>query len=126
VGILVELLNNAYKYAAANETIAVLLCATPSDLRLSVSNSGVEISKDQLSHIFDKFYRIPSHNPWKHKGTGLGLALLRKRVEQLQSTIIVSSDHKWLTFTLQIPWSIEQDSLVFLPNWDAPTTTDQG
>ncbi|WP_190944373.1 GAF domain-containing sensor histidine kinase [Nostoc flagelliforme] len=108
-GILVELFNNAYKYTPANETIAVLLRATPSALRLSVSNSGVEISTDELAHIFDKFYRIPSHNPWKHKGTGLGLALLRKRVEQLQSTIIVSSEQKWITFTLQIPWSIEQD-----------------
>jgi signal transduction histidine kinase len=97
-GILVELFNNAYKYTPANETIAVLLRATPSALRLSVSNSGVEISTDELAHIFDKFYRIPSHNPWKHKGTGLGLALLRKRVEQLQSTIIVSSEQKWITF----------------------------
>jgi len=72
-------------------------------LLLSVSNSGVEIPLEEHHRIFDKFYRIPSSDPWKHGGTGLGLALVKGLVEHLQGTITVKSTAGQTTFTVELP-----------------------
>lgn len=74
-------------------------------LRLSVSNSGVEIPQEEHHRIFDKFYRIPSSDPWKHGGTGLGLALVKGLVERLQGTITVESAEGQTTFTIELPFT---------------------
>ncbi|MDX2230938.1 MAG: PAS domain S-box protein [Leptolyngbyaceae cyanobacterium bins.349] len=75
-------------------------------IQIKVANSGVEIPPEELSHVFDKFYRVPNNDPWKHGGTGLGLALVKKRVERLQGTISVTSADRWTTFTIQLPRSL--------------------
>jgi signal transduction histidine kinase len=77
--------------------------ATAEFLQLWIGNSGVEIPESELTHIFDKFYRVPNHDPWKHGGTGLGLALVKKLVEHLKGTIEVNSSNSQTTFTLQFP-----------------------
>ena len=103
--IVIELLNNACKYTPAGEEIAIAAKATAKTLKITVSNSGVEISAAEQGRIFDKFYRIPHNDPWKHGGTGLGLALVKKLVEQIGATIQVSSDtgqtHFTVSFSLQ-------------------------
>jgi GAF domain-containing protein len=101
--ILNELLNNACKYTPAGETITVSAWATQDILSLSVSNSGIEIASEEQKYIFEKFYRIPSHDPWQYGGTGIGLALVKKLVELLGSTIEVESHASQTTFTLQFP-----------------------
>ena len=107
--ILNELLHNACKYTPANETIIVSVQAIdPSIMQISVSNSGVEIAAAELERVFDKFYRIPNSNPWQHRGTGLGLALVKRLVEQLQGTIEASSTQGWTTFTVQLPLTLNQ------------------
>ncbi len=79
--------------------------ATPS-LYLSVANSGVEISADERERIFDKFYRIPNGDPWKHGGTGLGLTLVKKLTERLQGKIWIESGAGQTTFILQFPLTL--------------------
>ena len=74
-----------------------------SSLNFQISNSGVEISPEQLTHIFDKFYRIPNNNPWKHGGTGLGLALVKKLVEPLGGSIQASSGDRLTHFVVELP-----------------------
>ncbi|MEL6320955.1 MAG: ATP-binding protein, partial [Cyanobacteria bacterium J06626_14] len=69
------------------------------------TNSGVSIAEDEYHRVFDKFYRIPSNDPWKYGGTGLGLALIRKLVESIGSSIRVSSTTNTTTFTVSIPCS---------------------
>jgi PAS domain S-box-containing protein len=78
-------------------------CLPASFLLLHISNSGVEIPDTELSRIFDKFYRIPSHDPWKCGGTGLGLALVKRLVEHLGATIQVQYASGWLTFSIKFP-----------------------
>jgi PAS domain S-box-containing protein len=101
--ILTEVLNNACKYTPPGGTITVSAQAVNDTLQVYVSNTGVEIPQEELTHIFDKFYRIPNNDPWKHGGTGLGLALVKKLVEQLKGTIQVNSSKSQTTFTLQFP-----------------------
>lgn len=113
--ILTELLQNACKYTPPGETItisalackaedatSVLLPPSPA-FSLAVSNSGVEISASDLTLIFDKFYRIPNSDPWKNGGTGLGLALVKRLVEQLSGSIEVISSDNLVCFTVKLP-----------------------
>lgn len=99
--ILIELLNNACKYTPPGELITVSARNRVDAVLLCVSNSGVEIPTDEMSRIFEPFYRIPKNDPWKYSGTGLGLALVRKLVRNLGGAICVDSAAGSTTFTLQ-------------------------
>jgi len=121
--ILSELLNNACKYTPAGEQIVVTVRVISGDkednednkaeslphyppaggVQIDVSNSGVRIPTEELLRIFDPFYRIPKNDPWKHGGTGLGLALVKKLLVRLQGKIDVTSTQDWTTFTIEIP-----------------------
>jgi signal transduction histidine kinase len=103
--ILTELLHNACKYTPPGDAIAVSTRFEPVTLNviLAIANSGVEIPAHELKYVFDKFYRVPNNDPWKHGGTGLGLALVKKRVERLSGAIAVASQDGWTTFTIQLP-----------------------
>jgi signal transduction histidine kinase len=106
--ILTELLNNACKYTSRGERIwiAVQVSQTNVDaLELHIGNSGIEIPENERSRIFDKFYRVPGTDPYRQGGTGLGLALVKKLVEQVRATIQVSSCSGETTFTLTLPFS---------------------
>lgn len=113
--ILTELLQNACKYTPVREAIAITVNLIPNDdwmdcssqLWITVSNTGVELPAAECERIFDKFYRIPSHDPWKHGGTGLGLALVKKLVERLEGTVEVEGTAGQTTFRVMLPIAIE-------------------
>jgi signal transduction histidine kinase/DNA-binding NarL/FixJ family response regulator len=108
--VLAELLNNACKYTQANGTIYFKAQVVPvastagSVVQFTISNTA-EIVETELSHIFEKFYRIPNADPWGQGGTGLGLALVQKLVTHLGGTIAVTSTQGWTTFSVQLPYS---------------------
>ena len=101
--VLKELLTNACKYTPAQEMISIIAWEEEEKVFVSVSNSGVEIPLEEQKSIFEKFYRIPSHDPWQYGGTGIGLALVKKLVELLGATIRVTSQEGQTTFTIQLP-----------------------
>lgn len=109
--ILAELLCNACKFTSAGGEITVELCSklvstkALSMLQLSVKNSGV-ISLNEHSRIFDRFYRIAHSDRWKHDGTGLGLALVKKLTEHLGGTIQVECGDGQTCFTVEIPVNV--------------------
>ena len=104
---LTELLHNAFKYTPSGENITVSARLSSSQSRnfiqIEVSNTGVEIPALERDRIFDKFYRIPNNDPWKHGGTGLGLSLVKKIVQRLGGAIWVESCHSLTQFILQLP-----------------------
>ncbi len=103
--ILAELLNNACKYTAQGGEISLRLryISDPRPLvHIQVANAS-EISEAELPRIFDKFYRVPNSDPWKQGGTGLGLALVKRLVEQLQGNIGATSQQGKTTFTVNLP-----------------------
>jgi PAS domain S-box-containing protein len=106
--ILTELLHNACKYTPAGGQITVTADISADErspdqfLLLRIANTGVEISPAERDRIFDKFYRIPKSDPWKHGGTGLGLALVKKLSERLGGTVRVESGHGQTTFVLEL------------------------
>ncbi|GAB1544718.1 hypothetical protein NUACC21_73940 [Scytonema sp. NUACC21] len=98
-----ELLNNACKYTAAGGeiVIAVHKDTSTSTTVITISNS-TEIPAAGLPKIFEKFYRVRSPEFKKQQGTGLGLTLVEKLVEQLKGTIEVESTGGWTTFSLKL------------------------
>lgn len=101
--IFTELLNNACKYTPSGETIAISAYTQGKNFYLSITNTGIEIPPEELPHIFNKFYRIPNNDPWKYSGIGLGLALVKKLVEQIGGIITVQSNNNRTQFIVQLP-----------------------
>jgi PAS domain S-box-containing protein len=101
--IIAELLNNACKYTPMEESITLSVETTADKIQFQVCNTGVEIPARELSHVFEKFYRVPSNDPWKQGGTGLGLALVQKLCEQLGGSILAESSEKRTCFTVELP-----------------------
>jgi PAS domain S-box-containing protein len=101
--ILAELLTNACKYTPAGGHISVTVQPQSASMQLNVSNTSADVSASELTHIFDKFYRIPKSDPWKQGGTGLGLALVQKLVGHLGGTITVESRSGQLHFKVELP-----------------------
>ncbi|OUL30000.1 PAS domain-containing sensor histidine kinase [Nostoc sp. 106C] len=105
--ILIELLTNACKFSPPDAEITISAQLKSHNIQFQVINSGVEISSFELPRIFDKFYRIPSNDPWKQGGTGLGLALVQKLTKHLGGTIEVESGSNLTCFAIQLPLSSE-------------------
>ncbi len=98
--ILTELLQNAFKYTPPGETIRVFATTTGDTVQIHVTNTGIEIAASERDRIFDKFYRIPNSDPWKHGGTGLGLALVKRLTEYLGASIRTESANRQTTFII--------------------------
>jgi PAS domain S-box-containing protein len=111
--ILTELLQNACKYTPAGFDILISANTSPpseenvGQIQIVVCNTGVEIPARELVHVFDKFYRVPNNDPWKHGGTGLGLALIKKLIERLQGAIVAQSDQGETRFIMTFPHSLD-------------------
>ncbi|MBM0743984.1 PAS domain S-box protein [Phormidium sp. CLA17] len=101
--ILEELLNNAYKYTPQGGNITIMVQTQADSTQIKISNTSAEIAPDQLTRIFEKFYRIPSSDPWKQSGTGLGLALVQHLTHQLGGTIAVQQTIGQLHFIVDLP-----------------------
>jgi signal transduction histidine kinase len=84
-----NLIENAAKYSPKHTVIDVTLTEAGNQLKLKVSDQGPGIPVDERRRIFLKFYRIGNENTRKSKGSGLGLFLTQKIVQQHGGTITV-------------------------------------
>lgn len=90
--VIFNLLDNANKYSPESPQIKISTQNTAKNLIIKVSDKGIGMSKDQLSKIFDQFYRIPTGNLHDVKGFGLGLSYVNNIVKRLNGTIKVKSE----------------------------------
>lgn len=96
-----NLISNAIKYSADNSTITVSFAQKDKNLILKVADTGEGISREDLPHIFDHFFRVEKV---RAKGSGIGLVLAKAFVELHGGTITVESElKKGTTFTVTIP-----------------------
>jgi signal transduction histidine kinase len=98
-----NLIDNAVKYTPAGGKIDVTALADDRQtIRISIKDSGQGISKEDLPHIFERFYRCdPSRS---QTGTGLGLSFARAVARAHGGEITVTSvPHKGSTFTVTLP-----------------------
>ena len=102
--VLVNLLDNAAKYAPPLSTITVRAQKAGNVVRLQVLDEGVGIPEDQLSLIFEKFHRVKGRDR-QRAGTGLGLAICRGFVEAMGGAITAANrpDRSGAVFTVELP-----------------------
>lgn len=102
--ILSELLNNACKYTPTGGKIVLNVWCNRSagSICFCISNE-TEIPDAELPHVFDRFYRVVSVDFHQQGGSGLGLPLVKKLVEQLGGSLTVESRAGWTTFVAQMP-----------------------
>ncbi|MCK7558545.1 ATP-binding protein [Chitinophaga sedimenti] len=90
--VLSNLVENAIKYVPKGTDIEVKLFEKDRLLKWQVIDAGPGIPADEKDRIFQKFYRIGNENTRSAKGSGLGLYLTRKIIEQHNGTIVVKDN----------------------------------
>jgi len=102
--IVVNLVENAIKYSDINRVINISTNNDNGDIVFSVEDNGIGMNQDEVKHIFDKFYRVPTGNIHNVKGFGLGLYYVKSMVEAHGGHIDVKSELKKGTkFDVQLP-----------------------
>jgi two-component system sensor histidine kinase ArlS len=100
--LLVILLDNAKKYS--NGQIEVELKELDQSISISVKDNGIGIPLEAQAHVFDRMYRVDKARSRKTGGSGLGLSIAKRIVEQHQGDIILESmEGKGSTFTVILP-----------------------
>lgn len=95
--ILMNIVNNAYKYSLPGDTVAVRIEEIPCDrdgyvkVRTIVKDTGIGMSEEFLEHIFEDFTRAQTSTESGQFGTGLGMAIVKKIVDLMGGTIDVQS-----------------------------------
>lgn len=87
--ILQNLISNALKYAPEGSSMCVTLVQKGGETALSISDEGPGVANAEIDKIFNKFYRSGNEETRSKKGTGLGLYIVKKLVEQHNGMIQV-------------------------------------
>ena len=104
--IIFNLLDNANKYSPEDPQIKIGTFNSGKNIIIKVADKGIGMNRDQLSKIFDRFYRIPTGNLHDVKGFGLGLSYVSNIVKRLNGTIRVKSEiDKGSEFEISFPVS---------------------
>lgn len=87
-----NLIENALKYTADDRPIEVSAVSSTGSVEISVKDQGPGIPDQEKKHVFAKFYRVGTESTRQTKGTGLGLYLTRKIVEDHRGKIFVKDN----------------------------------
>ncbi len=102
--VMVNLVSNALKYSEKENMVDVRVWKEDQTIRIRVRNAGSFIPQEQLSQIFELFYRTPEAAKSEKKGSGLGLAISKAIVDGHQGKIWCESDKRTGTsFFVEIP-----------------------
>ncbi len=105
VELFVIFFDNAIKYSPAKTEIRVNSRKSDHTLRIDISDRGYGIDKEDLAHLFDRFYRgNKSRSKEQANGFGLGLSIAKQIVDGLDGSIKVKSEiGKGTTFSIFLP-----------------------
>ena len=99
-----NLVENAIKYTASGGGIWVNVRGDDDRVLINVTDTGIGISPDDLKHVFQKFYRADNSQTRTVGGTGLGLYLVKQRVEAMGGKVWAESSFgEGSTFYLSFP-----------------------
>jgi two-component system sensor histidine kinase KdpD len=102
--VLVNLLDNAAKYAPAGTSVTVRARRDGAHVRIEILDEGVGLPENDVERVFDKFYRVRKSDHVR-AGTGLGLGISRGFVEAMGGTVTAANrrDRSGAVFTVTLP-----------------------
>lgn len=104
-----NIVSNAIKYSPEGGTITCTLKIEKERILISVKDKGVGIPKENMAHVFDRFYRVDKARSRNLGGTGLGLAIAKEIAEAHGGNIWVSSEWgKGTTFSFTLPYNSDK------------------
>jgi signal transduction histidine kinase len=102
--VIINLIDNAIKYSPHRTPVRIEVTSNSKDAMLSVVDRGAGIPASELTHIFERFYRVEKGVSSKYSGRGLGLAIAKHIVEAHGGSIKVESEvGKGSKFTIHLP-----------------------
>jgi len=109
--VIINLLSNAVKYTPCGGSVKIDTAVNQisGTAQVTVTDTGVGIPKNEIGHIFDKFYRVSANNN-QAKGTGLGLNLVKQIIEKVHHgrVFVISEPGLGSTFGFELPLAIGQ------------------
>ncbi len=102
--VLGNLLSNAFKFTTKGGRVSLVVGREGDHVRMAVGDTGAGIPRDQIPHIFEKFYQADTQAPLALRGAGLGLAIAKSIVTAHGGSIEVESRvGVGTTFTIRLP-----------------------
>jgi signal transduction histidine kinase len=121
--VIYNLLSNAIKFTNPGGRIVVTTSFSPAEAIITVTDTGIGISAENLPYVFDRFRQVDGSSTRVHQGTGLGLALVKDITERHGGQVSVHSEFgSGTTFCVRLPLlPTPPDPQSALP-YDEPTT----
>jgi signal transduction histidine kinase len=101
--VLGNLVSNAARYTPEGGRVTVRAERRPSDVLVSVANSGDPIPADDLARVFERFYRVEKSRDREHGGAGIGLAIVKQLVEAAGGRVGAESRDGATRFWFSLP-----------------------
>lgn len=99
-----NLIVNALKYGGTPPRVALTAATASGEVRLTVADNGVGIAAHDLPHIFEPFYRGTDATSRQIHGSGLGLSLVKRIMDEIGGRVTVTTDPaQGSAFTLHLP-----------------------
>jgi signal transduction histidine kinase len=103
VQVMANLLQNAIRYTPAGGRVQVEAERTPEGILVRVANTGARIPAEDLPRVWERFYRVEKSRDRERGGAGIGLAIVKRLIEDAGGRVGAASDEAWTTFWFRVP-----------------------
>ena len=103
--VIYNLLDNAVKFTPKEGTITLSASSDSEKTRVAIRNSGAGVSDEEISRIFERFYKVDKSRSYDTKGVGLGLYIVKTIINMHDGEITASSKQgEYTEFSFEIPF----------------------
>ena len=100
--VLTNYISNAIHYAAGEKQISVTVIPGEETVRVEVFNTGNQIPEQELSHIWDKFYKVDKARTREYGGNGIGLSIVKAIMDSFHRQCGVRNEENGVTFWFEL------------------------
>jgi len=100
--VLMNYISNAIHYAAGEKKIQVTVIPGADAVRVEVFNTGTPIPEEELSHIWEKFYKVDKARTREYGGNGIGLSIVKAIMDSFHRECGVSNEENGVTFWFEL------------------------